>query len=206
MFEPKTLSLKSSSLIFFFFLRFISINFIFRGWRIYSKYSLISTLRIVSQLISYEGVIYLIILIFIIIVSSLNLYFFSSMRFYICPLILVFWLISVIAEINRTPFDFSERERELVSGFNVDYGSTFFSFIFISEYSIILFFSIMTSFMFFLFSKLIFLLFYAIIFFFFLWIRSVLPRFRYDKFLSLRWLFILPYLTLYLLFLIVFMM
>jgi len=46
-----------------------------------------------------------------------------------------------LAETNRTPFDFSEGESELVSGFNIEYGSTGFVLIFLREYAIILLFS-----------------------------------------------------------------
>ena len=62
------------------------------------------------------------------------------------------WLISCLAETNRTPFDFAEGESELVSGFNVEYGAVGFALIFIAEYAIIFFISIFFTFMF-LFSQ-----------------------------------------------------
>jgi len=54
--------------------------------------------------------------------------------------ILMIWLIVCLAESNRTPFDFSEGESELVSGFNTEYRGGLFSLIFITEYGSILFF------------------------------------------------------------------
>lgn len=54
-----------------------------------------------------------------------------------------------MAETNRTPFDFSEGESELVSGFNIEYGAIGFTLIFIAEYSIILFLSTISSIFFF---------------------------------------------------------
>lgn len=61
----------------------------------------------------------------------------------IAPMCLL-WVVSCIAETNRTPFDFSEGESELVSGFNVEYGGGLFAIIFMAEYAMIMFFSALT--------------------------------------------------------------
>jgi NADH-ubiquinone oxidoreductase chain 1 len=83
-----------------------------------------------------------------------------------------------LAESNRTPFDFSEGESELVSGFNVEYGGGLFSIIFICEYGMIIFLSFLRVCLF-LGSR-----FYVFKFLFFcflyVWIRCCFPRFRYD--------------------------
>ena len=55
------------------------------------------------------------------------------------PFISLLWVISCIAETNRTPFDFSGGESELVSDFNIEYGSGLFALIFIAEYGGIFF-------------------------------------------------------------------
>ena len=54
-------------------------------------------------------------------------------------IIVVIIFISSVAETNRTPFDFAEGESELVSGFNIEYGSVIFAMIFMAEYARILF-------------------------------------------------------------------
>merc|ERR1712026_519037 len=75
-----------------------------------------------------------------------NKYFFKFLIF--IPIIGV-WLISCVAETNRTPFDFAEGESELVSGFNIEYGRVIFALIFIAEYSRIIFMRIIFSIFFF---------------------------------------------------------
>jgi len=84
-----------------------------------------------------------------------------------------------LAERNRRPFDFSEGESELVSGFNVEYGGGLFSLIFICEYGFLILLGWLRSTVFcggnFLLLKIMSFS------FFFVWIRGVLPRFRYDR-------------------------
>ena len=65
----------------------------------------------------------------------------------ILPLVGI-WFISCLAETNRTPFDFSEGESELVSGFNIEYGGMGFALIFMAEYGSISFLSLITASMF----------------------------------------------------------
>merc|ERR1711936_1313093 len=67
----------------------------------------------------------------------------------IIPFLFFFWLLSCVAETNRTPFDFSEGESELVSGFNIEYGGVGFALIFIAEYARIIFISVIFSLIFF---------------------------------------------------------
>lgn len=64
------------------------------------------------------------------------------------PLLLM-WAASILAETNRTPFDFAEGESELVSGFNIEYGSGGFAFLFLAEYGRIIFMRYLTSLVFF---------------------------------------------------------
>nr|WIL10305.1 NADH dehydrogenase subunit 1 [Nothopoda sp.] len=149
-YEPKTLFIGNSSIFLLVLLTFHTIFSMFIAWSSIGKFSVIASLRITSQLISYEGVIYMIILFFFIIYFSYNFYMmYFNVLFFFFPFIFFFWIFSILSELGRTPFDFGESESELVSGFNLEYGSVFFSFIFMAEYSSISFFSLLSSYLFF---------------------------------------------------------
>nr|YP_010384347.1 NADH dehydrogenase subunit 1 [Alima pacifica]UGW52250.1 NADH dehydrogenase subunit 1 [Alima pacifica] len=177
------------------------------GWSSNSKYALLGSIRAVSQTISYEVSLALILLSFIFLVGGFNLSLFSNyqsdcwMMFISLPLAGV-WFVSCLAETNRTPFDFAEGESELVSGFNVEYSGGGFALIFLAEYSSILFMSALFVILFMGSSpsslsfcmKLVFLVFS------FIWVRGTLPRFRYDKLMYLSWKSFLPVSLNYLMF------
>nr|ALO70461.1 NADH deshydrogenase subunit 1 [Crataraea suturalis] len=164
------------------------------GWSSNSNYSLLGGLRSVAQTISYEVSLSLILLCFLFLVLSLNLMDLMVYQenlwflFLYFPLSMI-WIISSLAETNRTPFDFAEGESELVSGFNVEYSSGGFALIFLAEYASILFMS-MLCIMLFLGGNFLNLLFYvklSLMSFFWIWVRGTLPRFRYDKLMYLAW-------------------
>nr|QRV62647.1 NADH dehydrogenase subunit 1 [Stictonectes escheri] len=179
------------------------------GWSSNSSYSMLGGMRAVAQTISYEVSLALIFMSFMILIGGFSLidfYFFqeSVWMIFLCMPLGFIWFVSSLAETNRTPFDFAEGESELVSGFNVEYSSGGFALIFLSEYSSILFMSMLFSVLF-LGSNLFSLLFYlnlVFISFLFIWVRGTLPRFRYDKLMYLAWKGFLPvalnYLFLYL--------
>jgi NADH-ubiquinone oxidoreductase chain 1 len=151
----------------------------------------------VAQAISYEVRIFLILFLFTWFLNSFRLikilYYQSLFIFSFWNLILIFvWLLICLAEANRTPFDFSEGESELVSGFNTEYGGGFFSLIFICEYGIILFFSYISS-LIFLGGDMFLRLKAMIIGFFFVWTRGRYPRLRYDRLMLIAWKRILPF-------------
>nr|UQJ75221.1 NADH dehydrogenase subunit 1 [Allotermes cf. paradoxus]URX53927.1 NADH dehydrogenase subunit 1 [Allotermes sp.] len=177
------------------------------GWSSNSNYSMLGGLRSVAQTISYEVSLALILLSFVFLVCGYNLvdfYYFQSylwLIFFTFPLSFV-WFISCLAETNRTPFDFAEGESELVSGFNIEYGSGGFALIFLAEYASILFMSLLFC-VIFLGCDLDSLSFYiklSFISFMFIWVRGTLPRFRYDSLMYLAWKSFLPLSLNYLLF------
>jgi len=168
-------------------------------WSSNSHYSLLGRLRIIAQLISYEISLSLILLSSLILVNRFSLYEFFLIQkkvwiFFCLIPIGIIWLISCFAETNRAPFDFSEGESELVSGFNIEYSSIFFAYIFLAEYSRIIFISILTV-IFFLGGNFFSLIFYvkiSLLCFFFIWVRGSIPRFRYDKLIYINWKIFLP--------------
>lgn len=97
------------------------------------------------------------------------------------------WLISCLAETNRTPFDFAEGESELVSGFNIEYGRLGFALIFIAEYARIFIMGILFSFIFVSSSCLNVGVYIASVFLVgvWVWVRTTFPRYRYDKLINL---------------------
>nr|QVX31168.1 NADH dehydrogenase subunit 1 [Gesiella jameensis] len=173
------------------------------GWASNSKYSLLGTLRSMAQSISYEISMSLIILGLIFMILNFN---FNLMNLYMSYMLMIMifpsfiiWFMTTLAESNRTPFDLTEGESELVSGFNTEYSSGLFTLIFMAEYMNILFLSLLTSLFFIMNIKIMILnsmfLSLKIIFFsfFFLLIRATLPRMRYDCLMSLTWKCFLPY-------------
>lgn len=120
------------------------------GWTPGGKYALLGAIRSTAQTISYEiGMAFLLLRIIVVRSSEIVL---RNMIHGMAraslgvslPMVRV-WLVTAFAESNRTPFDFSEGERELVSGFNVEYRSTCFAIIFMAEYGIILALRLVTS-------------------------------------------------------------
>lgn len=169
------------------------------GWSSNSNYSMLGGLRSVSQTISYEVRLALILISFLFLILSFDLYYLFVYQGYCWfiflsfPLCLV-WLVSSLAETNRTPFDFAEGESELVSGFNVEYRRGGFALIFLAEYARILFIRILCCILFLGGDYFRFLFYIKLVFmsFVWLWVRGTLPRFRYDKLIYLAWKSFLP--------------
>nr|YP_010839113.1 NADH dehydrogenase subunit 1 [Raivuna sinica]WGG26910.1 NADH dehydrogenase subunit 1 [Raivuna sinica] len=177
------------------------------GWCSNSIYSMLGCMRSVAQSISYEVVFFLIIFCLILYFESFNLIDYYFFQFDIWSLFLSFplffvFLSCILAETNRSPYDFSEGESELVSGFNVEYSSFSFSLFFLSEYSNMLFMSFLSVLLFLGgdYMNLIFFLSVMILIYFFIWVRGTLPRYRYDKLMYMCWKIYLPFVLNYLIF------
>ncbi|YP_783983.1 NADH dehydrogenase subunit 1 (mitochondrion) [Plectropomus leopardus] len=176
------------------------------GWASNSKYALIGALRAVAQTISYEVSLGLILLCTIIFTGGFTLQTFSTAQegiWLILPAmpLAAMWYISTLAETNRAPFDLTEGESELVSGFNVEYAGGPFALFFLAEYSNILLMNTLSATLFLgashiptfpeltaanLMTKA------ALLSVLFLWVRASYPRFRYDQLMHLIWKNFLP--------------
>nr|YP_009753950.1 NADH dehydrogenase subunit 1 [Oncopodura yosiiana]QIT06431.1 NADH dehydrogenase subunit 1 [Oncopodura yosiiana] len=197
--ESYMLSFKLGGLFFFCCTSFGVYTLMSSGWSSNSNYALLGSIRGIAQTISYEVSMFLIFLSLIFLVCSLNLVDFGNFQYMIWNFFIFFplflcWFTSNFAETNRTPFDFSEGESELVSGFNIEYGSGGFALLFLGEYTSIIFMSFLLVFLFTDFSKnfILICLFSMLMCFTFIWVRGTLPRFRYDKLMYLAWKCFLP--------------
>ena len=114
------------------------------GWVSICNYSILGSLRAVSQIISFEILLFIMFFILILIIEDYSFLRFSKFQknvnfiFFLYPLYLIF-IVRVLIDLNRVPFDLIEGESELVSGFNLEYFRSLFVLIFLSEYMNIIF-------------------------------------------------------------------
>jgi len=206
-----TYTVSSFNLSVLAFLSFSSLSvygILLGGWSSNSRYAFLGALRSASQMLSYELVLGLIILLVCIITQSFNFIDIVNAQkniwaiFPLAPFFIMF-VIAVLAETNRTPFDLPEAEAELVAGYAVEYSSAPFAFYFIAEYcnliiwahvTVILFFGgwLPLPFLKFLPGFFSFFIKSSIMLFLFAWIRAALPRYRWDQLMYLAWRIFLP--------------
>lgn len=186
---------------------------IMSGWASNSKYAFLGALRSAAQMVSYEVSIGFVIVTVLLCVGSLNLtaiveadlpWWLSVLLF---PMFVVF-VISILAETNRAPFDLPEGESEIVAGFHVEYSGMAFALFFLGEYANMILMSAMATVLFLGGWKVPFgleigllawvpgfvwfALKLAFVLFIFLWVRATLPRYRYDQLMRLGWKVFLP--------------
>nr|ABY82568.1 NADH dehydrogenase subunit 1 [Tyto alba] len=181
-------------------------SILWSGWASNSKYALIGALRAVAQTISYEVTLAIILLSTILLSGNYSLHTLATTQE---PLYLIFsswplammWYISTLAETNRAPFDLTEGESELVSGFNVEYSAGPFALFFLAEYANIMLMNTLTTILFLNPSSLglqpevtptVLATKTLLLSSGFLWIRASYPRFRYDQLMHLLWKNFLP--------------
>lgn len=184
---------------------------IMAGWASNSRYAFLGGLRSASQMVSYEVSMGLIIVTVLLCTGSLNLQEIVLadrplwMQIWLFPMFIVF-LVSILAETNRAPFDLPEGESEITGGFMVEYSSMTYAMFFLGEYANMILMSAITATLFlggwlppfgmaflaFVPGMVWFSLKTALILFFFIWARGTLPRYRYDQLMRLGWKVFLP--------------
>nr|ANP95599.1 NADH dehydrogenase subunit 1 [Pan paniscus] len=181
-------------------------SILWSGWASNSNYALIGALRAVAQTISYEVTLAIILLSTLLMSGSFNLSTLITTQEHLWlilptwPLAMM-WFISTLAETNRTPFDLTEGESELVSGFNIEYAAGPFALFFMAEYMNIIMMNTLTATIFLgttyntrspeLYTT-YFVTKALLLTSLFLWIRTTYPRFRYDQLMHLLWKNFLP--------------
>ncbi|MBX7245090.1 MAG: NADH-quinone oxidoreductase subunit NuoH [Candidatus Sumerlaeaceae bacterium] len=213
--QPQWLVVKDLNVGILFFLALSSLgvySIVLAGWSSNSKYAALGGLRATAQMISYELSMSMSLLAAVMLAGSLSLNKIveaqSSLWFVILqPLGFVIFVISVIAESRRAPFDLPEAENEIVAGFHTEYSSMKFALFFLGEYVAVVLLSFVISTIYlggyhglfdipyipaaiegpiWLLAKVGFFI------FFFIWIRATYPRFRYDHLMELGWKYMIP--------------
>ena len=181
------------------------------GWSSNNKYSLIGALRGAAQMISYELPMGLALLSVVLLAGSLSVRQIVDFQggwplIVLQPVGFLIFLIAIIAESNRSPFDLPETENELVSGFMTEYGGIKFALYFMGEYTAMVVNSAIVATIFLggwkwpavisdlhpLAGVALFLAKVLFVLFLFVWIRASTPRVRYDKFMRFCWKFMVP--------------
>ena len=184
------------------------------GWASNSKYAFLGAMRSAAQIVAYEIAMGFALVGVLMVAGSLNLREIvlaqagGLHQWYFIPLLPLFvvYLVSGVAETNRTPFDVAEGESEIVAGFHVEYGGMGFALFFLAEYANMILISALAVLLFlggwhppfavapftwipgifWFFGKL------AVIAFLFLWFRATFPRYRYDQIMRLGWKVFIP--------------
>lgn len=182
------------------------------GWASGSKYPLLGSVRSTAQMISYELSMSLSFVGVLIIAGTTSLDGIVNAQLHWWFLItqcvgFVIYVITAVAETNRAPFDLVEAETELVAGFHTEYSGLRFGLFFIAEYVNMLTVSCIATLLFLggwnapfgltvIPGIVWFLIKVAAFMFFYIWLRSTLPRMRYDRLMAFGWKVLLPVATL----------
>ncbi|MFZ2487841.1 MAG: NADH-quinone oxidoreductase subunit NuoH [Anaerolineae bacterium] len=194
---------------------------ILAGWSSNNKYSTMGALRTSAQMVSYElpmGIMLVAIVLTTTLATGTGSLSLVDLVQTPRPWWVWIWLwigfpiyfICMLAETNRSPFDFPETENELVAGFQTEYGGIKFALFFMAEYiNMIVASGIMVT-VFFggyngplidrfpLLGVLYFVIKVIMVLFLFLWVRASVPRARYDQTMAFNWKFLLPLSLVYL--------
>ncbi len=179
-------------------------SIVLSGWASNSKYSLLGGLRAAAQMISYELPMGLSLVGVVMLAGSFRLRDIVEAQhsLWFCvtqPVGLVIFLTATLAEARRIPFDLPEAENELVAGYHTEYSSMKFALFFLGEYLDIALVGCIVALVFlggwqgpWLPPLLWFALKVGAVITLFIWVRSVLPRFRFDQLMNFGWKALVP--------------
>ena len=189
-----------------------TISVVIAGWASNNKYALLGGMRSGAQMISYEVPLVLSVVGVAMMTGSLNLReivqaqggYFWNWNF--LPQIIGFgvFIVSALAELNRTPFDLPEAESELVAGYHVEYSGFRFAFFMLAEYVYLYAIACLTTLLFlggwnpplpqldFIPGIVWFILKFLFIVFSVFWIRATFPRLRVDQLMGMAWKVLVP--------------
>jgi NADH-quinone oxidoreductase subunit H len=174
------------------------------GWASNSKYALLGALRAMAQLISYELAMGLSLVPVVMLARSFSLTDIVNAQaqlpfLMLAPVSCAIFLVSVMAESRRTPFDMPEAESELVAGYHTEYSGMRFGLYFVGEYINLIILGALVAVFFlggwhgpWLPPVVWFALKVLGVCFLFIWARASLPRLRYDQLMHLGWWGLLP--------------
>jgi NADH-quinone oxidoreductase subunit H len=185
------------------------------GWAAGSPYPLLGGVRSAAQMISYElplGLAIAAVLFFSGSLSTADIVDAQAGLWFAVPLFpsFVIFVISMVGETNRAPFDLPEAESELVGGFHTEYSSLKFALYMLAEYTSMAMLSAIAATLFLggshpiwplslwgpanngWFGALWMLIKIALFLFGYIWLRGSLPRMRYDQFMRLSWKVLIP--------------
>jgi len=184
-----------------------TIGILMAGWASGNKYALLGGMRSAAQLISYEIPLVIIAMVPVLLAGSMSLRRIveaQTDRWFILalpvgPVAMLLFLIAGIAEVNRSPFDLPEAESEIIAGFHTEYSGMAWGLFYLAEYANAFAVSALTAILFFggwmgpLLPPFIWFFLKAYLgFFVIVWIRSTLPRMRYDQLMQLAWKVAIP--------------
>jgi NADH-quinone oxidoreductase subunit H len=185
-------------------------GFIVGGWASDSKFALLGSMRTCAQLVSYEVSLALSVLGVVLMAHTLSLVQIVEAQdgtwWYVVPQLVGFlvFMLAGTAETARAPFDLPEAEQELVAGYHTEYGGMRFGLFTMSEYinlitlsglAVTLFLGGWHFFFWDFLGPLWFILKLAVLLFVFIWMRTTLPRLRYDQLMRFGWKVLLPVAT-----------
>ncbi len=195
----------SIGLLFFLAMTSLGVySIVLAGWSSNSKYPLIGGLRAAAQMISYEIAMGLSLIGVVILAGSLRLGDIVEAQrplwfIVLQPIGFGIFLVAGLAESRRIPFDLPEAESELVQGYHTEYASMKFALFYLGEYLDIVLIACIATVLFlggwfgpWLPGLLWFWIKAGAIILLFFWVRSVLPRFRFDQLMDFGWKVLLP--------------